>query len=70
MLPPVRAYAGSLARLRAAQFGRLPLHVAAASQASEAVVAALLAAYPGAAKKKDKGNVRPPLLQTICSDDL
>ena len=48
----------------------LPLHAAVRHQASEAVVAALLAAYPGAAKKKDKGNVRPPLLQTICSDDL
>ena len=45
---------------RAAQEGRLPLHVAARHQASEAVVAALLAAHPGAAQEKDK--VRPPRL--------
>ena len=42
----------------AAQDGSLPLHVAAANQASEAVVAALLKASPEAAKEKDK--VRPP----------
>ena len=51
------ARALSLARCRAAQRERLPLHVAAAFQASEAVVAALLKAYPDAAKEKDE--VRP-----------
>ena len=63
-----RAYADSLARLRAAQFGILPLHFAAANQVPEAVVAVLLAAHPGAAKKKDK--VRPPLLHTVFCDDV
>ena len=57
------------ARLRAAQDGwRLPLHVAAEYQASEAVVAALLAAHPGAAKEKAK--VRPPFLHTAFCDDV
>ena len=41
----------------AAQREGLPLHVAARYQASEAVVAALLAAHPGAAK--EKCGVRP-----------
>ena len=41
------------ARRRAAQsWKRLPLHFAAAGKASEVVVTALLAAYPGAAKDK------------------
>ena len=64
----LRAYAGSLARLHAAQEGRLPVHVAAANQASEAVVAALVAAHPDATKKKDK--VRPPLLDSTFCDDV
>ena len=48
----------------------LPLHIAVADQASEAVVAALLAAHPGAAKERDK--VLPPLLHTytFCADAL
>ena len=53
----MRARALTLACCRAAQRERLPLHVAAAFQASEAVVAALLKAYPDAAKEKDE--VRP-----------
>ena len=40
------------------QDGRLPLHYAAAKQASEAVVVALLAAHPGAAKEQNR--VRQP----------
>jgi len=48
--------------------GVLPLHVAAGSHASEAVVAALLAAHPGAAKEKAK--VRPPFLHTAFCDDV
>ena len=52
--PLMCVYARSLARRRAAQDGRLPLHHAARQKASEAVVATLLAAHPGAAKEKDK----------------
>ena len=37
-----------------AQAGKLPLHVAAANQASEAVVVALLEAHPEAATEKDQ----------------
>ena len=37
-----------------AQVGLLPLHLALKYQASEAVVRALLGAYPQAAKVKDK----------------
>ena len=51
------AFTLSLARRRAAQDGDLPLHCAAVGNASEAVVAALLAAYPEAAKEKNE--VRP-----------
>ena len=62
------AYADSRARLCAAQDRSLPLHVAARSQASEAVVEALLAAHPDAAKEKDW--VRPPFLHiNIFCDD-
>ena len=43
-----------LACRRAAQKGRLPLHHALGKQASEAVVAALLAAYPEAAKERNE----------------
>ena len=50
----MRAHALSLTRRRAAQDGGLPLHVAAANQASEDLVAALLTAYPDAAKEKDQ----------------
>ena len=46
------------ARLSAAQDGSLPLHVAAANQASEAVVVELLKAHAGAAAEKDE--VCPP----------
>ena len=52
----------------AAQYGNLPLHDAVLDQASEAVVAALLAAHPGAAEEKDK--VRPSLLHTTCCNDV
>ncbi len=52
----------------AAQYGLLPLHVAAEFEASEAVVAALLAAYSGGAKVQAK--VRPPLLHTTFCDDV
>ena len=52
------ARALSLTWRRAEQAGRLPLHYAAANQASEAVVKALLEAHHGAAKEKT--NVRPP----------
>ena len=41
----------------------LPLHVAASCQASEAVVAALLATYPEAAKEKTY--VRPTRLPNV-----
>ena len=47
----LRAYADSPARFRAAQEGRLPLHVAVQHQASEAVVRRLLAAGPDVAKE-------------------
>ena len=62
------AYADSRARICAAQDGSLPLHYAAEKQASEAVVAALLAVHPDAAKEKDK--VRPPLLHTVFCNDV
>ena len=51
----MRAYVGSLARICAAQYHEYenrPLHIAAANQASEAVVVALLTAHPGAAEEK------------------
>ena len=38
----------------------MPLHWAVANQASEAVVAALLAAYPDAAREKDRVRVAQP----------
>ena len=50
----MRARVLSLTRRRAAQDGNLPLHGAAANQASEALVAALLEAYPDAVKEKDE----------------
>ena len=43
--------------LVASQHGNLPLHLSFESRASEAVVAALLAAHPGAAKERNR--VRP-----------
>jgi len=46
----------------------MPLHFAARYQASEAVVLALLAAHPGAAKEKDE--VRRPFLHTMFCDDV
>ena len=50
------------ARRRAAQGDVLPLHVAAGFGASEAVVEALLAAYPGAIKEEN--SVRLPYLDS------
>jgi hypothetical protein len=50
----VRAFTLSFGRRRAAQDGELPLHCAAVGDASEAVVAALLKAYPEAAKEANK----------------
>ena len=41
------------------QNGYLPLHYAAGSTESEAVIKALLAAYPDAAKAKDKVRCGP-----------
>ena len=41
------------------QFGRLPLHLAAQCKASEAVVKALLAAFPEGAKAKANGGYTP-----------
>ena len=55
----------SLAHRRAVQDGLQPLHHAAGQRASEAVVAALLEAHPGAAKEKDR--VRPPCLHIALS---
>ena len=52
------AYALSRTHRRAAQYGTLPLHFAAAGKGSDAVVGALLEASPGAAKTKD--GVRTP----------
>ena len=45
--------------LRRAQSGDLPLHTAAEHQASEVVVAALLAAHLGAAKETDRVSPLP-----------
>ena len=50
-----------------AQIGRLPLHEAAATRASEAVVRVLLAAHPGASKEKDNVRLRnPPRYACVC----
>jgi len=62
----LRAYLLSLARLHAAQDGLRPLHFAAAGKASVAVVKALLAEHPGAAKEKD--GVRPPRPHNVPSE--
>ena len=59
----MRARALSLACRHAVQIGKLPLHWAAANEASEAVVKALLAEYPDAATEKDE--VRPPYQRAL-----